>query len=99
MAAKSLSAKEYLGRKGGFLLIDVRTAQEWEEGHEKEAIHIPLDALEEKIGQLPKKPIALICHSGARSAFACTLLCSAGFEAYNVEGGMNALLREKTKRG
>jgi len=98
MAIKAVSAAEYLKRKGEFLLIDVRTQEEWEEGHEEEALHIPLGELEERIGELPKKPLAIICHSGGRSAAACAFLSSLGFDACNIVGGMSALTREKSRR-
>ena len=40
------------------------------------------------------KPIAVICRSGNRSELAATMLQARGFEAYNVEGGMEAWARE-----
>ncbi|VVB58163.1 Thiosulfate sulfurtransferase GlpE [Candidatus Anstonella stagnisolia] len=98
MAIKAVSAAEYLKRKHEFLLVDVRTQDEWEEGHEEEAVHIPLDELEARMGELPKKPLAIICHSGGRSAAACGFLSSAGLDACNVTGGMSALIREKSRR-
>ncbi|MBS3069756.1 rhodanese-like domain-containing protein [Candidatus Micrarchaeota archaeon] len=98
MGVKSISAAEYVRRKEEFVLIDVRTGEEWKEGHEEQAMHIELASIGERMGKIPKKPLALICHSGARSAYACMLLSGAGFDACNIEGGMNALLREKNRR-
>ena len=36
------------------------------------------------------RPIVVVCRSGARSAVATEALIGAGFDAYNLEGGMNA---------
>ena len=50
------------------MLIDVRDADEYAQGHLKTAINIPVDKLEAKIPQLPKdKPIVFVCSTGARS--------------------------------
>lgn len=95
MAAKSISAAEYIRRAGEFVLVDVRTKEEWEEGHEENALHVPLGEVVAKMWDLPKRPLAIICRSGARSAHACMLLSGAGFDVCNIEGGMNALMRCK----
>ena len=57
-------------------IIDVRTYDEWEEGHFEEAIHIPLDEIIEQVALLAtlKKPLILYCRSGNRSGQAIDLL-------------------------
>ncbi len=77
--------------RGGATLIDVRSRSEWNGGHAREARHIPLDALESKLGSLPKStPVVAICASGMRSASAARILAANGFEASTVRGGMAA---------
>lgn len=52
------------------ILIDVRTAEEFQRGHVNKAIHIPLSDLEQRIAEtVPDKaqPVLLYCRSGARS--------------------------------
>ncbi len=50
------------------MLIDVRDADEFENGHFKTAVNIPVDQLEDKIKTLPSdKPIVFVCGTGARS--------------------------------
>ena len=50
------------------MLIDVRDPDEFEEGHFKSAVNIPVDDLEAKISTLPaNKPIVFVCSTGARS--------------------------------
>lgn len=78
----------------GALLIDVRTPGEFVQGHAPGATLIPLDQLQQRLGELraaQDQTIALICRSGNRSGQAQVILEKAGFtKAVNVEGGMNA---------
>ena len=73
-------------------VIDVRTDQEWNEGHIKGAIHLPLPKFINKGISLEKEDhISMICGSGYRSNIAASILKSKGFEhVYSVIGGMNA---------
>ncbi|OMF36712.1 sulfurtransferase [Paenibacillus sp. FSL H8-0548] len=71
-------------------LIDVREADEWQEGHIKEARSIPLSELQERINEFKQgeQDIVLICRSGGRSGKACDFLHAQGFKVVNVSGGM-----------
>jgi rhodanese-related sulfurtransferase len=40
------------------------------------------------------KPIAVVCRSGNRSELATMMLQARGFDAHNVEGGMEAWARD-----
>ncbi|WP_220184961.1 MULTISPECIES: rhodanese-like domain-containing protein [Thermoactinomyces] len=75
-----------------YVLVDVRTSEEYEEGHIPGAIHIPHDEMEERFAELnPHKDekILLICRSGRRSVIAAHVLHSKGFsQLYNLKGGM-----------
>ena len=53
----------------GAIILDVRTKSEWDNGHIKNAKHIPLNDLQNHIGKLTKmkKPVITCCASGARS--------------------------------
>lgn len=83
---------DQLAASGSYYVIDVRSEQEWESGHIKEAHHIPLQEVEERISQIPKsKQVALICGSGYRSAIFASFLQRAGYtKVANVLGGMRA---------
>lgn len=75
------------------LMIDVRSKDELsKDGHIKDARHIPLNQLKEKIGDLEQHrndPVAVICRSGSRSGVACSQLKKSGFEqVYNLKGGI-----------
>jgi rhodanese-related sulfurtransferase len=77
-------------------LVDCREPHEWQAGRVEGAIHIPLNQIMAGAGQNldPEKPIAVICRSGNRSELATVMLQARGFEAYNVEGGMEEWARE-----
>lgn len=72
-------------------LIDVRTPEEFAAGHIAGAVNIPVNTLEENIGQVANKPnIFVNCKSGGRSGVACVILKAHGIEATNVSGGFGA---------
>jgi rhodanese-related sulfurtransferase len=84
-------------RLGEIQLVDCREPYEWEAGRVEGAIHIPLNALMAGTGTEglnPGTPTAVICRSGNRSELAAMMLQARGFEAYNVEGGMEEWARE-----
>lgn len=72
-------------------LIDVRTMEEFSEGHLINARNICVtdDDFEEKASKLDKNsPVYLYCRSGKRSARAAEILQKMGFtEIYDIEGG------------
>ena len=75
-------------------LLDVRTADEFAEGHIPGAVNIDVkrDAfLEQAKQQLPRdKTIAVYCRSGRRSANACDKLAAEGYKTVNLTGGILA---------
>jgi rhodanese-related sulfurtransferase len=79
-------------RLGEIQLVDCREPYEWAAGRIDGAVHIPLNAIMAGAGtDLDKdRPIAVICRSGNRSELATMMFQARGFEAYNVEGGMEA---------
>jgi NADPH-dependent 2,4-dienoyl-CoA reductase/sulfur reductase-like enzyme/rhodanese-related sulfurtransferase len=69
------------------LLLDVRRADERAKGFIPGAIHIPLDELRTRLGELPRdREIIVSCHTGQRSYFACRLLTQNGFHVRNLTG-------------
>jgi rhodanese-related sulfurtransferase len=69
----------------GAVIVDVRTKGEYQSGHLKNSINIPIDKLPQNIKKLNKnKSIITCCASGSRSASARRILKSNGFEqVYN----------------
>jgi rhodanese-related sulfurtransferase len=74
-----------------WLLLDVREPWELDIASIQQAVGIPLGLLPERHGELPDdRVIAVICHSGQRSARAAAFLLSRGYaEVYNVTGGID----------
>lgn len=77
--------------------LDVRTPDEFSEGHIKDAININVfddDFLEEATKELDKsRPVAVYCRSGKRSADAARKLSATGYKVTNLEGGILAWLK------
>jgi len=86
-------------RKGDAVVVDVRRDDEWASGHVKNAIHIPVDSLPERIGELPKgKKLLFICAQGVRSGLAAEMAAAMGFSPdllYNIEEGTQAWIDKK----
>ena len=74
-------------------LVDCREQNEWDAGRVEGALHIPLNDVMAGAGTDVleiAKPVAVICRSGNRSELAAMMLQARGFDATNVEGGMEA---------
>ena len=72
-------------------LLDVRNPDEWSEGHAPGARLSPLRDLPTSLGNVSiDERIAVICRSGGRSSQAVEFLREQGFDAVNVDGGMQA---------
>ena len=80
--------------KDGALLVDVRSTQEYNEGHLEGAINIPVYDLENKIYMLPNKneEIVVYCASGHRSRQAKEILENYGYgNVYNLRNGLDGI--------
>ena len=77
--------------KNGAQIIDVRTKAEFQSGHIKGSVNIPVQNITTGLSKIKKnKPIITCCASGMRSASAKRILKSNGFnEVYNGGGWMN----------
>jgi rhodanese-related sulfurtransferase len=79
----------------GATLVDVREPVELEtEGRFPGAVHIPLGELSQRAGELEGRRLVLACRTGSRSAMAAEALRAAGWEAYNLDGGIQAWERD-----
>ncbi|UFS94650.1 rhodanese-like domain-containing protein [Nocardia huaxiensis] len=73
------------------MLIDVRDADEWQQGHAPGALHIPLVDVPARLDELDyDAEIYVICRQGGRSVTAVQYLETVGIEALCVTGGMVA---------
>jgi rhodanese-related sulfurtransferase len=72
-------------------LVDVRTPEEHEAGRITGDEHIELSELPAEAGRLDRRrPLVFYCRSGARSAMATSAFREAGFDAFNLDGGLLA---------
>ncbi len=75
--------------RGEIELVDVREPYEWEAGRIAGARHIELERLASRADELPRdRPIVFQCRLGARSAMATQAFRAAGWDAYNMSGGI-----------
>jgi rhodanese-related sulfurtransferase len=93
--ANKVVSKDLLERKGQYVYVDVREADELEEGKIDEAVNIPLGQLIRKarhgdIDVLKKRKIITYCSSGYRGNIAADELNKQGFDAVTIEGGYSA---------
>jgi len=98
---QSLDAKSALSllnnNENNITLLDVRTIQEFKDGHLEGATLIPLQVLNKKLDMLKtskNKKIVVYCRSGNRSVSAARILEKNGFNPINVKGGIIQLIAE-----
>ncbi|MHC4138014.1 MAG: FAD-dependent oxidoreductase, partial [Planctomycetota bacterium] len=69
-------------------LIDVRTAEEYAEGHIPGSRNLPLDALRDRVTELPpEEPLIVYCGVGLRGYVAARILKQRGYAVRNLSGG------------
>ncbi len=75
----------------GAAVVDVRTADEYGDGHYPAAKNIPVSEIMARMGEIgPRdKPVIVYCASGARSALAAKLLKANGFTDVMNAGGID----------
>ena len=72
-----------------YIILDVRTQDEYNEGHLDKALLIPVDDLEKVLDSLPRsKPIVVYCQGGVRSRKAAEILVNNGFSQVYDMGGI-----------
>jgi len=77
--------------KGNVIILDVRTKEEYENGHIENSILIPLDEIESEAGNILKdkeQKILVYCRSGNRSSTAANLLAKMGYNNIYDFGGI-----------
>jgi rhodanese-related sulfurtransferase len=86
------AAQAYQKYRAGALFVDVRTQEEWNQGHIAKSLLIPLDELPNRLNELPKdRDLVVVCHSGVRAKEGATILRNAGFTRVScLSGGLQA---------
>src|SRR5262245_53602223 len=76
---------------GDVALIDVRRDYEWDAGHLAGSAWIEVNELTSRSGEVPRdRPVIFVCRAGNRSGMAAEAFRQAGWDAYHVEGGLQA---------
>ncbi len=80
----------------GAVIIDLRTAYEYDQGHIPRAVNIPVDRIKANIGRIKdfQKPIILCCSTGNHCWEAADILRSAGVTEVINGGNWQSLLRK-----
>lgn len=77
-------------------VLDVRTAEEYQAGA-LDSLLVPLNQLPWRLDDLAPmrdRPVVVVCRTGSRSAQAVLYLRENGFDAINLQGGLDAWRRE-----
>lgn len=84
--------KSIIDKNENILIVDVRSPQEFEDGHIENAINIPNDTIENseiKVLDDKDKKIVLYCRSGSRSKEASQKLLDMGYKNIYDFGSIN----------
>lgn len=86
VGCNSTSSKSYkeIMKENEYIIVDVRTKEEYNEAHLVNAINIPYDEIDENSNLDKEKIIFVYCRSGARSSVAYATLVSLGYTVYDL---------------
>jgi rhodanese-related sulfurtransferase len=88
---ETVDPQQVVERLAEVQLIDVRELDEWEAGRIEGARHIPMSELGARLDEIDEGlPVVAVCRSGARSGRVVDVLRSRGYDAENLDGGMQA---------
>lgn len=93
MQISAEEAKEIMDKEEGYLILDVRTPDEYAAGHIPEAVCLPNESIgKEEPALLPDKQQKLLvyCRSGNRSKQAASKLADMGYSNVLEFGGINS---------
>ena len=86
-----LEAKKIMDEETGYLILDVRTKEEYDEGHIPNSVLLPNETIDEDVSDiLPDKDqkILIYCRSGNRSKQASQKLADLGYTDLIEFGGI-----------
>ncbi len=82
-------------KENSYLVIDVRTIEEFEESHVKEAMNIPYDEIDEDTNLPKNKTLLVYCKSGKRSSIAYETLKKLGYDVIDLGAYDNVTLEKE----
>ena len=76
-------------RRGEIELIDVREQYEWDAGRVAGSKHIEMERVAARSDEIPRdRTVVFVCRLGARSGLVTQAFRAAGWDAYNMAGGL-----------
>ena len=81
---KQMSELDKIVEENNYIIVDVRTESEFETGHVKDAINIPVETIDPSVNLDKNKTIIVYCRSGKRSANAASMLKQYGYKVYDL---------------
>ena len=81
---------EAVMKENNYIIVDVRTKEEYELSHVVDSINVPVDNIDENIELDKSKTILVYCQSGNRSNRAYNILNNLGYDVYDL-GAFNNL--------
>lgn len=86
----STEAKALIAKNKNAFILDVRTPQERSQGYIPGSVLIPIDMVERRINDIPKKrTIVVYCAVGSRSRAVAQALSGRGYpDVYNMKDGI-----------
>lgn len=98
MTIKEISGEDLLKLDPTYKIIDVRTEDEYKNGHIKNAINIPLDKIMENEFNLDKdEKLVIHCRTHGRSKMAIAKLSDLGYKDLTIAPGVDLYNYELVK--
>jgi len=90
-----IELKDRMDIKDDFILLDVRESNEVNICALNGAVHMPMITIPNLLSELDRdKEIVVMCHTGVRSFQVCQYLVENGYNAVNLQGGIDQWSRE-----
>ena len=77
-------ALEQIVSENNYVVVDVRTREEYLESHVVGAVNIPYDTIDENVNLDKDKKILVYCRSGKRSSIAYETLKKIGYDVFDL---------------
>lgn len=89
---KKVSELDSIISENNYIVLDVRTKEEYVSGHVIDSLNIPYDEINENTNLDKSKTILVYCRSGVRSKKAKDTLVSLGYKVYDMGAFSNVPL-------
>lgn len=81
---ESKSELDKIIEEDNYIIVDVRSGNEFRKSHVVDAVNIPYDEINSDIGLDKDKTVLVYCMSGNRSGIAYDILTDLGYEVYDL---------------